>query len=132
LAVCATCGAAVADDDAAYFSSMRSGVICRNCEGAAPDRMQLDPRLLRLTQTMLRLPRENGAAQRLPKLTRHQTDPINRIIADHVEHTLSRRLRMTRYVVGDLVRDLQRNTSRDRQGAVVGGSDLRLPYGRGS
>jgi hypothetical protein len=39
--------------------------------------------------------------QRLPRLTRHQTDPINRLLADHVEHTLGKRLRLSRYVLGD-------------------------------
>jgi hypothetical protein len=37
--------------------------------------------------------------QRLPRLTRHQTDPINRLLAGHVEHTLGRRLRMSPYVL---------------------------------
>jgi hypothetical protein len=32
-------------------------------------------------------------------LTRHQTDPINRVFVEHVEHTLGRRLRMREYVV---------------------------------
>jgi hypothetical protein len=54
----------------------------------------------------LRLPREggNGSAsasppQRLPRLTRYQTDPINRLFAAHVQHTLGRRLRMAQYVL---------------------------------
>ena len=54
-----------------------------------PDRMSLDWRLLRLMQGVLKLPRANGSAQRLPRLTRHQTDPINRILAEHVEQTLA-------------------------------------------
>jgi hypothetical protein len=37
--------------------------------------------------------------QRLPRLTRHQTDPINRLLAGHVQHTLGRRLRMAQYVL---------------------------------
>src|SRR4051812_3806672 len=102
LAGCAACGREVgaAGETAGFFSPMGGGVVCRNCEGASPDRMDLDVRLLRLAQGMLRLPRMNGAPQRLPKLTRHQTDPINRVIAEHVEHTLSRRLRLVPYVVG--------------------------------
>lgn len=83
-----------------FFSPARGGVVCRNCEGAVPDRIQIDLRLLRLIQGMLRLPRANGVAARLPRLTRHQTDPINRIFAGHLQHTLGRRLRLPPYVLG--------------------------------
>ena len=89
-----------------YFSAGRGGVVCRNCEGTVPDRQSLDPRLLRLVQGVLRLPRgrgngslAGGMAQRLPRLSRHQTDPINRLLAGHVEHTLGRRLRLSKYVL---------------------------------
>jgi recombinational DNA repair protein (RecF pathway) len=46
-------------------------------------------------------PRSDGSAHRLPRLTRHQTDPINRLLAEHVEHTLGRRLRLHAYVLGN-------------------------------
>jgi DNA repair protein RecO (recombination protein O) len=98
LSGCVLCGREM-DSDRAYFSASQSGVICRNCESTTPDRMQIDPRLVRLAQGILQLPRGNGSPRRLPQLTRHQTDPINRVLAEHIEHTLSRRLRMTRYVV---------------------------------
>jgi hypothetical protein len=62
--------------------------------------MSLDPRLLGMLQTILRLPRANGSPRRLPHLTRHQTDPINRLLSDHVQHTLGRRLRLSPYVLG--------------------------------
>jgi DNA repair protein RecO (recombination protein O) len=99
LSACAACGNPVSDAGQVYFSPARGGVICRNCEGAIPDRMPFDPRLLRLLQTILRLPRTNGSAQRLPQLTRHQTDPLNRLFADQVEHTLGRRLQLAPYVL---------------------------------
>ena len=98
LEACVSCGA-VADGDRVFFSPAQGGVICRNCENVAPDRIEVDPRLLRIVQTVLRLPRTNGTPQRLPRLTRHQTDPINRVLAAHVEQTLSKRLRTMRYVV---------------------------------
>jgi DNA repair protein RecO (recombination protein O) len=100
LSRCADCGRPVdaGGGEPVYFSPARGGVVCRNCEGSTPDRQELDPRLLRLVQGMLRLPRSNGSILRLPHLTRHQTDPINRIFASHVEHTLGRRLRMAKYV----------------------------------
>jgi DNA repair protein RecO (recombination protein O) len=99
LAACASCGAPVTERDVAYFSAARGGVVCRNCEGVVHDRAPLDPRLLRLLQGILRLPRANGAPRRLPHLTRHQTDPINRLFADQIEHTLGRRLQLAPYVL---------------------------------
>ena len=102
LAGCGECGLAIGDarDALGYFSPARGGIVCRNCEGAVPDRLEVDVRLLRLIQGVLRLPRTNGAPlMRLPRLTRQQTDPINRLFATHVEHTLSKRLRLTKYVL---------------------------------
>ncbi len=100
LNACVDCGSVIVDRDGVYFSPARGGAICRNCEAATPDRLALDPRLLRLAQQIMRLPRANGSPQRLPRLTRHQTDPLNRLLADHIEHTLNRRLRMPPYVLG--------------------------------
>jgi DNA repair protein RecO (recombination protein O) len=97
---CVSCGSTSDDRGPLYFSSARGGVICRNCEGAIPDRISIDPRLLRLLQGVLRLPRANGSPQRLPQLTRHQTDPINRMFADQIQHTLGRAMRLPRYVLG--------------------------------
>lgn len=82
----------------AWFSPGRGGVVCGNCEGKVHDRSQINAKLVRLIQGILRLPRADGSIQRLPQLTRHQTDPINRLIAAHVQHTLGRRLQMVRYV----------------------------------
>lgn len=103
---CGECNLPAGEGETAWFSPHRGGVVCRNCEGAVPDRMPLDSRLLRLIQGVLRLPRANGGngssasmPQRLPRLTRHQTDPINRLLAGHVERTLGRRLRMSQYVL---------------------------------
>jgi DNA repair protein RecO (recombination protein O) len=92
LEACVSCGNTTTDPHI-YFSPARSGVICRNCESLTPDRIEIDVRLLRIIQGILRVP------HRLPKLTRHQTDPLNRLLAAHVEHTLSKRLRMSPYVV---------------------------------
>ena len=98
LEACVSCGGAL-NDTRLFFSPARGGVICRNCESIAPDRLEIDPRLLRIVQGILRLPRTGGAPQRLPRLTRHQTDPLNRMLATHIEHTLSKRLRMSSYVL---------------------------------
>jgi DNA repair protein RecO (recombination protein O) len=90
---CCQCGREIGDRDATFFSPARSGLVCRNCEAATPDRVAFDARLARLMQSLLRTP------ARLPQLTRHQTDPINRLLAEHIEHTLSKRLRLARYVL---------------------------------
>jgi DNA repair protein RecO (recombination protein O) len=100
LAVCTSCGQAIGNADPVYFSSRSSGVVCRNCESVIPDRMSIDARLLRLLGGLLRLPRQGGTTHRLPQLTRHQTDPLNRILADFVQHTLGRGLRLAPYVLG--------------------------------
>ena len=100
LNACVSCGSKLDDRGPIYFSPSRGGVICRNCHGAIPDCINMDPRLLRMLQGILRLPRANGSPQRLPQLTRHQTDPINRLFADQIQHTLGRPLRLPRYVLG--------------------------------
>jgi DNA repair protein RecO (recombination protein O) len=99
LGSCAACGFALPPSGPTFFSPSRGGVICRNCESITHDRMELDPRLLRLLQNLLRLAKANGAPRRLPQLTRHQTDPVNRLFADQIEHTLGRRLQLAPYVL---------------------------------
>lgn len=98
--VCVECGRGIAGGRSAYFSPQRGGAICENCQAIVPDRIRLDPRLLRLVLHMLNLPRSNGIPQRLPRLTRHQTDPLNHLFAEQVNHILGKRLRMPAYVVG--------------------------------
>jgi len=90
---CVACGKSPAEREAVYFSPARGGLVCRNCEGSVPDRMSMDGRLLRMVQGILRFP------QRLPRLTRMQTDPINRLLGEYLTHTLGRKLRMWRYVI---------------------------------
>jgi DNA repair protein RecO (recombination protein O) len=100
LFICVSCGKSRFDQPPVYFSPATGGIVCRDCEGGIHDRIEFDIRLLRLLQTILRLPRNNGEIQRLPQLTRHQTDPINRLLVQHVEHTLGKRLRMPKWVLG--------------------------------
>ena len=99
LSACTACGFAIQDRDPTWFSPTRGGIICRNCESTTHDRIPIDPRLLRIIQSIQKLPKANGQTHRLPRLTRHQTDPINRILAEHVEHTLQKRLRLPQYVL---------------------------------
>lgn len=99
LGQCVECGAQLTDRFGVSFAPARGGMVCRRCEAQFPDRRSFDPRLLSIMQYVLNLGRANGSARRLPALTRHQTDPINRLLAEHVQHTLGRRLRVARYVM---------------------------------
>lgn len=98
LGMCVACSAPLTDRFAISFVPARGGMVCRRCEAQFPDRRSFDPRLLSIMQYVLNLGQSNGPAKRLPALTRHQTDPINRLLAEHVQHTLGRRLRVARYV----------------------------------
>jgi DNA repair protein RecO len=101
LSACSNCRAPVGHRGGEWsFSPARSGIVCRDCEGISPDRIPLDARLVSMVGLILRLPRQNGSLQRLPRLTRHQTDPLNHVFAEHMQHTLGRRLRLPRYVLG--------------------------------
>jgi DNA repair protein RecO (recombination protein O) len=99
LSACVGCGGALNGRAGVFFAASRGGMICRNCAGAYPERLGFDGRLLGVMQYVLNLSGGNGSARRLPALTRHQTDPINRVLAEHVQHTLGRRLRLPRYVL---------------------------------
>ncbi len=100
-AACANCGSEFTDRDPHWsFSAFRSGLVCRNCETIAHDRIPLDAHLISLIATLTRLPRlDDATAARLPRLTRHQTDPLNHVFAEHMQHTLARRLHLPRYVL---------------------------------
>lgn len=91
---CIHCGRVPPDRTPLRFSPARGGLLCLTCQNQAPDAIPFDTRLARLVQGILRLPRNKGLTERLPRLTRHQTDPINRLLRTHIEHTLGRRTRM--------------------------------------
>jgi DNA repair protein RecO (recombination protein O) len=92
-------------DGGVFFSPMNGGAVCHHCQDVAPDRMDIDPRVLRIAITLMRMRlntrANNGSAHRLPRLSRHQTDPLNRVLAGHIEQTLSKRLRLPAYVLGN-------------------------------
>jgi DNA repair protein RecO (recombination protein O) len=99
LARCVGCERPADAGVTAYFSPAAGGAVCRDCEAAHPDRLSIDARLLRMAQGILKLPRADGVAQRLPQLTRRQTDPLNRAFAAQIAHTLGRPLAMGRWVL---------------------------------
>jgi DNA repair protein RecO (recombination protein O) len=95
---CASCGNAVDDRSAVQFSSQLGGAVCRNCNLSAPDRVSVDGRLFRLLRTIADWT-ENRGPRRLPMLTPHQTNPLNDLLAGHIQHVVGRRLRMPKYLL---------------------------------
>ncbi|MCC6239257.1 MAG: DNA repair protein RecO [Phycisphaerales bacterium] len=101
---CANCARPINSSATAYFSPSTGGAICRDCEMIIHDRLAIDARLLRLLITLLRLPHHGSMTQRLPRLTRHQTDPLNGLLAQYLQFTLGRGLRLMRYVIPSPIR----------------------------
>ena len=101
LNLCVSCGKPVNDSQRISFTPRRGGVLCGDCESAFPDRMPLDGRLLRLMRGIVQLPRVDGRRARLPQVTRHQTDPINRVLIEHIETIAGKRLRTSGYVLAE-------------------------------
>lgn len=98
LGVCVSCGQSPQEKEPIYFSPARGGLICRNCHPAFPDRLEFDPRLLRILR-MIQSPADAQGQRRLPQLTRHQTDPLNSLLAEHIEYALGRRPRAVDYIL---------------------------------
>ena len=90
---CTHCGQAVKAAQGCAFSPAQGGVTCENCQGRFPDRVSLQPTLLEIVRTILRFP------ERLPRITRRQSDPLNRLLARHIEYTSEKRLRLASYVM---------------------------------
>lgn len=91
---CVGCSGALADGGPVWFAPSLGGVVCPKCESTRHDRMPLDSRLLRLLQNLA-----GSIGKNLPRFTRHQTDPLNRLLAEHMVHTLGRPLRLASYVL---------------------------------
>ncbi len=99
LGVCVNCGQAI-ESGKVYFSPQDGGIVCRICPPPAGPRIATDARLIRILQTILKLPRAaKGIPQRLPKLTRVQTDPVNRLLAEYIRYTLGHDLRVAGFVM---------------------------------
>ncbi|HEY1922624.1 MAG TPA: DNA repair protein RecO [Tepidisphaeraceae bacterium] len=98
LTTCINCAEPAIDRNGIFFAPSRGGVVCRNCHAGFPDRLPLDIRLLRLLQ-MIQPPTHEAVTRRLPQLTRHQTDPLNSLLIEHIQHALGQRLRSAYYVL---------------------------------
>jgi DNA repair protein RecO (recombination protein O) len=99
LNACVSCGTVAENWELAFFAPSRGGLVCRDCEASFPERIGVDVRLLRVLKNV-QLSAAAPPPRRLPRLTRHQTDPLNQLLALHMEHALGRRMRMARYVLG--------------------------------
>lgn len=93
------CGNCQSTTNLVAFSPGHGSVICRNCQPQVPRHVVIDLRLLNLLRSVLTLPRVGGVAQRLPRITRHQTDPLNRLLIAHVQHAIGKALRLRSYVL---------------------------------
>ncbi len=60
---------------------------------------KIDPRLIRIADMVLKLPRERSVPQRLPRLTRAQTNPLTAYLALHIQTIIQRPLHTAKYVV---------------------------------
>jgi DNA repair protein RecO (recombination protein O) len=98
LFACVSCHAKPPEGKQFYFSASRGGLICMKCESRVADRLRIDAPLLRLTQSIITLPRAGSAPQRLPRLTRLQTDPLNRLLIEYITFTLGKRLKTASYI----------------------------------
>lgn len=96
---CANCDVPIAGERVLFFSPSRGGIVCRNCETSVMDRMPIDPRLIGIALMILKLPRVDGVPQRLPKLTRAQTDPLHWMLGKHLEHNTARGYRLLRLIL---------------------------------
>lgn len=95
---CVNCGRVIAAGRV-VFSPQQGGVVCGECPPPEGPRIGADVRLIRILQTILKLPRAGGVPQRLPRLARIQTDPVNRLLAQYLQYTLGHDLRVASYVV---------------------------------
>lgn len=99
LSGCCQCGRNLGPGEVYGFSFSRGGGLCRQCAAGDTERVRIDPRLLGLLRNIQQLPRHNGATMRLPRLSRHQTDPLNRLLAAYVQQVVGRASRLAEYVV---------------------------------
>lgn len=98
LGVCIQCGKPVTAGRI-IFSPQQGGIICGRCPAPEGPRLVADAMLVRMLQTILRLPRAGGIPQRLPRLGRRQADPVNRLLMQYMQYTLGHELRVASYVL---------------------------------
>lgn len=98
LGACVSCGRPIGSGRV-LFSPAEGGIVCESCPAPAGARVFADARLIRMLHTVSKLPLTGGIPQRLPKLTRLQTNPANRLLAGYMRYVLGRDLRVAEYVL---------------------------------
>ena len=97
---CRRCGQEITGQADAWFIPHEGSVACGQCGALPNQRVPLDWRVLRMIQLILKLPQAEGRPQRLPRLSRAQSDPINALLLSYLQETAGRALKTARYVVG--------------------------------
>ncbi|MEM6562357.1 MAG: hypothetical protein AAF656_12205, partial [Planctomycetota bacterium] len=85
-------------EDPVYFSATRGGLVLPENTAAIFDTTPVD---FAGVTTMRRILAglATGQPQRLPRMHRTDTDPLHRILAQHVQHAQGRRLRVSRFLL---------------------------------
>lgn len=92
---CANCGNLI--EGRTFYTPLRAGLVCHACAGRFADRVEIDPRRLRLAEAILSLPRDpSGVLHGLPSLTRQQTSSLNAFLARQVQQIAQRPLQTLR------------------------------------
>jgi DNA repair protein RecO (recombination protein O) len=100
LDACCACGVSVQEmsqQAEVYFSSRQGGLLCDGCEGSQQEKFHLEPATLAALATLTAA--ESGRRAVLPDA---QARSVNRLLGYHVTQQLGKRLKMTRYALGEL------------------------------
>lgn len=95
LSACVVCGRSLAGERGLQFSSQLGGIVCRDCEPAAPDRYELDAGALEGLSVLATV--RQGERRRFPA---EQARAVNRLLAYHAQQQLGRGLKTARYAIG--------------------------------
>lgn len=98
LAACVVCGRP-AGNGRVLFSPGAGGVVCGQCPAPEGPKIVTESALIRMLRTIALLPKVKGVRLRLPRLTRAQADPLNRVLAQYMQCILGRELRSASYVI---------------------------------
>ena len=99
LSLCTVCGRPMDKEPQASFSPPAGGLVCPQCQTPPGIRLKADMRLVRMLQMILKLPQREGIPQRLPRLGRPQSDPVNRLLYEHIRYIVGHSLRLPDYIM---------------------------------
>jgi DNA repair protein RecO (recombination protein O) len=96
---CVNCSKPTAEQRRMWFSLNRGGAICQTCQPTIQDARPTDPKMLLFAVNVLLLPRVDGRAQRLTRLTRPQASALHRLMIEHVQHASGREVRTAKPIL---------------------------------